>query len=106
MYSSASFLYLRKERFSSYNSHMARHNAYRIGIDARLWNETGVGRYIRNLVAQLEKIDSRNTYVLFLRQKEFDSLSFSSKRIEKCLADISWHTVQEQMAFPKIIEEE
>jgi hypothetical protein len=39
----------------------------KIGIDARLWNETGVGRYIRNLVKYLYELDSGNEYVLFVR---------------------------------------
>jgi len=37
----------------------------RIGIDCRLWNQTGVGRYIRNLVKNLQEIDFKNEYVLF-----------------------------------------
>ena len=39
----------------------------KIGIDARLWNETGVGRYIRNLVWELQKVDRTNEYVLFVK---------------------------------------
>ena len=29
----------------------------KIGIDCRLWGETGIGRYIRNLVLNLQKLD-------------------------------------------------
>ena len=39
----------------------------KIGIDARLWSESGVGRYIRNLVENLKLIDSNNNYVLFAK---------------------------------------
>ena len=34
----------------------------RIGIDARLISQTGVGRYIRNLIWQIEKLDKKNEY--------------------------------------------
>lgn len=75
----------------------------RIGIDARLWNESGVGRYIRNLVEQLQEIDKKNKYVLFLRKPEFDTLTFAQKNIETRLADIRWHSIAEQVRFPGIL---
>lgn len=79
----------------------------RIGIDARLWNQTGVGRYIRNLVNGIgeieQKKESGNKYVIFLQKKEFDEVSFKSSSLEKCLADIPWHTISEQLRFPKLL---
>mgnify|MGYP001583400606 FL=1 len=56
----------------------------KIGIDCRLINETGVGRYTRNLVEELQKQDKKNTYVLIK-------------------TDIKWHTLKEQLIFPWII---
>jgi len=35
-----------------------------IAIDARLIDQTGVGRYTRNLYAGLKKIDKKNKYLL------------------------------------------
>lgn len=78
----------------------------KIGIDCRLWNETGVGRYTRNLVKQLTKVDTNNTYILFLRKNEYDTVSFPAKNFEKRLADIHWHTFEEQIQFPKILKKE
>jgi len=75
----------------------------KIGIDARLINETGVGRYIRNLIIELEKIDTKNTYVLFLRK---DAYSSFHTRFQKRLADIPWHSVSEQLFMPAIIHRE
>src|SRR5258708_17511829 len=75
----------------------------RIGIDARLWNETGVGRYIRNLVQNLAEIDPYNHYVLFLCKKEFHSLSLPGNNFEKRLADFRWHSLEEQYRFPRIL---
>lgn len=73
----------------------------RIGIDARLIEETGVGRYIRNLIIQLEKIDKKNSYVLFLRKEQFHSLQ---TRFEKRLADVPWHSITEQLVMPGIFQ--
>ena len=42
----------------------------KIGIDARLWNQTGVGRYIRNLIINLSEIDEKNEYVVFARSDD------------------------------------
>lgn len=72
----------------------------RIGIDARLIEETGVGRYIRNLIAELGKLDSTNEYVVFLRKKSFDTKF--PHRWEKRLADVHWHTVREQFVMPRL----
>ena len=79
----------------------------RIGIDARLWNETGVGRYIRNLVWQLQELDKQNEYVLFVRQGIRDQgLGTREKNWKIVETDIKWHTIQEQLQFPKILEKE
>lgn len=78
-----------------------------IGIDARLWSESGVGRYIRNLVRGIDALEAKNpqnNYIVFLRKKDFDSVSFVSDSFEKKVADIQWHSVNEQLALPKIIE--
>jgi glycosyltransferase involved in cell wall biosynthesis len=78
----------------------------RIGIDARLWNETGVGRYIRNLVWQLQELDKINTYVLFVDK----SIKKQELRIKEnwniVETDIRWHTLEEQRKFPKVLEKE
>ncbi len=75
----------------------------RIGIDARLINQTGVGRYTRELVENLGKIDKENTYFIFLRQTEYQSLKFKSLNFKKRLADIRWHSLKEQIFMPWIL---
>src|SRR3989344_6655959 len=75
----------------------------RIGIDARLIHETGVGRYIQALLSHLPQIDTHNEYVVFVRTKA-DSVEIS-KNWEIIYTDVSWHTVQEQMRMPKIYEQ-
>lgn len=78
----------------------------RIGIDCRLWFETGVGRYMRNLVEELSEIDKTNDYVLFFRKEEFETFALPGKNFQKRLADIRWHTFAEQVQFKKILEKE
>lgn len=76
----------------------------RIGIDCRLWNESGVGRYIRNLVEYLAIIDRKNEYVLFVLSKDFESIKYTKWSVVR--ADIRWHTLEEQIRFPKILNRE
>src|SRR5688500_10441305 len=78
----------------------------KIGIDCRLWNETGVGRYIRNLVWELSRLDKKNKYVLFFRKEEFEKVCSPGKNFQKRLADIRWHSVKEQTSFIPILRRE
>lgn len=38
----------------------------RIGIDARMIDNTGIGRYLRNLLIHLARIDKHNEYIVFI----------------------------------------
>jgi glycosyltransferase involved in cell wall biosynthesis len=78
----------------------------RIGIDARLIEETGVGRYIRNLLSNLALLDTKNTYVVFLRKKSFDSFVLPGNNWKKVIADVPWHTITEQCVMPFILQKE
>ena len=80
----------------------------RIGIDCRLWEETGVGRYIRNLVLNLQKLDKKNEYYLFALKKDKEEIL---KRVQNdnfriLNSDIKWHTVKEQVKFLQILNRE
>lgn len=75
----------------------------RIGIDARLYNQTGVGRYIRNLISHLEILDKKNEYFIYLRKEEYSSFSPINNRWHKRLINIPWHTFREQMDFPRVL---
>ena len=37
----------------------------RIGIDARFYGKAGPGRYAKNIIKHLEKIDQKNKYFSF-----------------------------------------
>lgn len=76
----------------------------RIGIDARLWGPygRGVGRYVQNLVTNLEKSDRKNEYVIFLRKGSYDLYHPRNKNFHKVLADVGWYGIEEQLALPGI----
>ncbi|KKQ96205.1 MAG: hypothetical protein A3C27_02150 [Candidatus Levybacteria bacterium RIFCSPHIGHO2_02_FULL_39_36] len=80
----------------------------RIGIDARLWNETGVGRYVRNLVSNLVLINSRNEYVLFIHPSIRKGMNLSNVKCQMSIvdADFPWHSISEQVNFPKVLNME
>jgi glycosyltransferase involved in cell wall biosynthesis len=76
----------------------------RIGIDCRFWDESGVGRYIRNLVSELQKIDKKNSYVLFVSRK--NQIEIKTPKWKIVRTDIHWHSLEEQIKFPQLINRE
>jgi len=78
----------------------------RIGIDARLIEETGVGRYIRNLLQNLASQDKENIYIIFLRQKSYGAFVLPGKNWKKVKAEVPWHSVQEQFVMPFLYSQE
>ena len=78
----------------------------KIIIDARMYGleHTGIGRYIINLINQIDKIsfqsEDKNEYIILLRKKYFDSLAFKNKNIKKVLADYSHYSFKEQFLLP------
>jgi len=74
----------------------------RIGIDARLIKETGVGRYIRNLIDEISKMDSSHTFVVFLTKDSYEQFQLPNHHWEKRIANVHWHTFQEQLVMPML----
>jgi len=78
----------------------------KIGIDVRLWAESGLGRYIRNLVCQLVVVDRANEYVLFGLSKDHDAVKNALGGAEKwrfVVANFKWYGFSEQLFFPWIL---
>ena len=80
----------------------------KIVIDARLYGleNAGIGRYLVNLINQIEKIDlpagrhgKKNKYFILLRKKYFQNLKFSNN-FQKVLADYPHYSFQEQIFLP------
>ena len=78
----------------------------RIGIDARLYSQTGVGRYLRNLIPNLAKIDKKNEYLVYLTGKDFHSFKPPKGHWQKKLLDIPWHSLKEQLVLPFILSKD
>jgi len=76
----------------------------KILIDGRMYGTayTGIGRYIKNLVDELQKIDTENQYYLLLRSDIFRSLSLANNW-EKIEADYRHYSFKEQLLLPGII---
>ena len=71
----------------------------KIGIDARFYGKAGPGRYTKNIIQHLEKVDSENEYIIFLRKDGFDAYQPANPRFTKVLADYSWYSFEEQTTF-------
>lgn len=80
----------------------------RIGIDARMYGpkQGGLGRYIEQLIKKLEKYDSENEYIIFLRKKNWDEYHPENPKFKKILADVRWYGLAEQIKMPKIINQQ
>jgi len=92
----------------------------KIGIDARVFGpkQGGLGRYIEQLVLNLEKIDhaiayaktttpqTTNEYVIFLRKENFNEYEPTAPNFKKVLADVPWYGWREQILLPRILKKE
>jgi glycosyltransferase involved in cell wall biosynthesis len=79
----------------------------KIGIDARMMGTGfGIGRYITQLVHNLEKLDRKNEYVVFLTKKNWNDYNPTRANFKKVLADLRWYTCKEQVFMPRIISKE
>jgi glycosyltransferase involved in cell wall biosynthesis len=74
----------------------------RIGIDARFYGSLGkgLGRYVSELLAQLEKLDQNNEYIVFLRNDNFDEYQPKATNFRKVRAEFHWYGWREQILFP------
>lgn len=75
----------------------------KICIDARLINESGIGRYIRNLLKNLALIDKENNYYILLKKNDLQKYSWGDN-FENIEADFGWYSATEQLKLPGIIK--
>lgn len=76
----------------------------RICIDGRMYNESGIGRYIRNLLVQLQEIDKKNEYCVLHLEKDFSGLNYQ-KNFQKISADFRWYKISEQIRLLRLLRE-
>ncbi len=74
----------------------------RITIDARLYYQTGVGRYIRNILKYVSKYDTVNSYCIILGSDAYGDFRVPGSKWTKIRCDVHWHTVREQIVMPVI----
>lgn len=76
----------------------------KICIDARFFgNENGgLGRYTMQLLGELAKLGTKNTYYVLLRKKYFESESFPAN-FQKVLCEIPHYSLKEQLVLPSLI---
>ncbi len=72
----------------------------KVAIDARMYQESGIGRYIRNIIKEL---DSENEYFILLSKNDSNNLAFK-KNFKKVLADFSWYGIKEQIRLPRLLD--
>ena len=72
----------------------------KIGIDARLYGETGVGRYIANIVSELQRIDHENDYTVYIGSREAPFCPITNQKFRVRIVDVPWHTIREQFLMP------
>jgi len=71
----------------------------KIGIDCRMSEETGIGRYIRNLVIEISKIDHHNSYILFVNSESSLLKEKLPQNFKTVVVNIKWHGWGEQILF-------
>src|SRR3989344_982790 len=70
----------------------------RIDIDARLINQTGVGVYIRNLLDNLQALETKDLeFHVYVRSR--DKVVIADSRFQLHVANYQWHTFAEQIGF-------
>ncbi|MCL4415913.1 MAG: glycosyltransferase family 4 protein [Actinobacteria bacterium] len=75
---------------------------YRIVIDARMFQQSGIGRYIRNLITKLQLIDKDNEYFILHLKDDYDNLKYQNN-FQKILANFRWYGLEEQVKLPKLL---
>ena len=76
----------------------------KIGIDARLYSQTGVGTYIRNLIHYLIKENTEGIlFYLYVLPQDIDQISALPQNFIIRSTPCLWHSFQEQIYFLFII---
>src|SRR3989344_3598434 len=71
----------------------------RLAIDVRLWNQGGVGRYIRNLVKELHAMKPDTNITLIARPEEAAQVAEAAPSFHLLTSTARWHTYSEQTSL-------
>ncbi|MBI3619703.1 glycosyltransferase family 4 protein [Candidatus Roizmanbacteria bacterium] len=76
----------------------------RIGIDARLLYQTGVGTYLRNLLYYLNLSKTLDmVFYIYVLKGEGGKLCLDKSRFFIREVDSRWHSLSEQLSFPAVL---
>lgn len=75
----------------------------RLGVDARLLESAGIGRYLKNLINQLQILDKKNDYFIFLLKNDLGKLALK-KNFQEVVANFGWYSMEEQIKYPPLLE--
>lgn len=75
----------------------------KILIDGRFIKQTGIGRYIEEMLQQVLLLDTKNEYVLIVREKDKDDIPLKAKNLSLLPVDMDWYSFKEQIKLAKII---
>lgn len=79
----------------------------KIGIDARVYSQTGVGVYIRNLLYYLDNYYSGNDkFYIYLLESDYNRVVFKNSQFIKKKANFYWHSFSEQTNFLGLLNKE
>jgi glycosyltransferase involved in cell wall biosynthesis len=78
----------------------------RIGIDARKLHDFGIGTYIRNLLRQLARLDSRTEFVLLCRPADVAALASLGENFRPVIENAGNYSVAEQVTIPVALRRE
>jgi len=68
-----------------------------------MYQQSGIGRYIRNLITHLQILDKENEYFILHCKEDFNSLKYQNN-FHKILADFPWYGVKEQIRLPQMLD--
>lgn len=72
----------------------------KIAIDARMYGQSGIGRYIRNLIAQLQIIDKKNEYLVL----HLDNDIKYQDNFHRIQANFEWYGIREQIMLLRLLK--
>lgn len=75
-----------------------------IAIDARIINSS-TGRYVERLLHYLQAIDTKNTYVVLVRQKDATYWTPKAKNFSMRVAEFDNYSLAEQFGFKRFLNE-
>lgn len=73
----------------------------KIAIDVRKWRDYGIGRYVRNLVTHLARLDHETTYYLFCDKADEPTLRDLAANFTPVVDDSPGYSLWEHVSIPR-----